>query len=106
MSATRTGRRLSPSNRLLSSTSMVTLPATRSHSSPSVIMCSLLLRNGVARAGGQAVEPAFALGEAAEHVVVMHHRFAVGADLDIDFDAVIGGNRRAHPTRGVFDDAH
>ena len=36
--------------------------------------------------------PAF--GQPAERVVVMHHGLAVGADLQIAFDAVAAGDRR------------
>ena len=38
-------------------------------------------RHALERGGGETVEPAFAFGQAAEHVVVVHHGFAVGADL-------------------------
>ena len=105
--ATRAGRRSSPSNRLFSSSSMVARPPTRSQSSPSVIMRSALPRNGNALelGGAQAIEPPFALGEAAEHIVVMHHGLAIGADLQIDLDAVAGGDRGAHRSRRVLDDA-
>ena len=55
--------------------------------------------NALELGGGQAIEPAGALGEAAEHVVVMHHGLAVGADLQIDLDAVAAVDRRAHGAR-------
>ncbi len=51
----------------------------------------------------QAVEAAFARGEAAEHVVMVHHGFAVGADLQIDLDAVAGRDRRTHGAGRIFD---
>ena len=87
---------------------MVTRPATRSHSSPSVIMCSALPRNGtrLSSAALKLIEPAFAFGQAAEHIVVMHHGLAVGADLHIDLDAIIGGDRRAARRRRCFRSRH
>ena len=70
-------------------------------------MRSSLPRNGtrLSSRGAQLIEPALAFGQPAEHVVVMHHGLAVGADLDVDFDAVIGGDRRAHGARGILDHA-
>ena len=43
------------------------------------------------------VEPAAALGQPVERIIVMHHRLAVGGDLQIGLDAVTAGNgsRRA-----------
>ena len=42
--------------------------------------------------GGHVGEPAAALGEAAQRIVVMHHGLAVGADLEIGFDAEAAGD--------------
>src|SRR5262249_20152327 len=51
------------------------------------------------------VEPAGALGHAPKRGVMMHHGLAVGADLQIDFDAVVARERRAHCAGGIFDHA-
>ena len=51
------------------------------------------------------VEPIFAVGQAAELGVMVHHGFAVGTDLQVDLDAIAGGHRRAHGAGGIFDDA-
>ncbi len=70
-------------------------------------MRSALPRNGtrLQLRGAQAIEPAFAVGQAAEHIVVVHHGLAVGADLHVDFDAIAGRDRRAHGAGGILDDA-
>src|SRR6185312_459672 len=46
-----------------------------------------------------------ALGEAAELVVMMHHRLAVGSELDIAFDGEIPRDRGFRRGRHVLDDA-
>ena len=86
---------------------MVTRPPTRSHRSPKrhhALGASTKL-NPLELRGGQLVQPATAFGQPAEHVVMVHHGLAVGADLEIDFDAIIGVERRAHGARGIFDQA-
>ena len=106
-SAVRRASRVSPSNRLLISTSSGTRPATRSHSSPSVSMRSAVAKYSMPlQLGGRPlVEAAVAAREAAEDEVVMHHGFAVGADLHVAFDAVAGIDGGAKRRRGVLDDA-
>ena len=54
---------------------------------------------------GLAEQRAGALGEAAERIVMMHHRLAVGGELDVAFDAEIAGDRGLRRARHVFDDA-
>jgi hypothetical protein len=51
------------------------------------------------------VEAAFALGQTAERIIVMHKSFAVGADLQIDLDAVTAVDRGAQRARGILDEA-
>ena len=46
-----------------------------------------------------------AFGEAAERIVMMHHRLAVGGELDVDLDGKIAGDRGLHRARHVLDDA-
>ena len=59
-------------------------------------MRSAVALNGTCfrRAAVRSRERAVAVREAAERVVVMHHGLAVGADLQVDLDAVIAGNGR------------
>ncbi len=70
-------------------------------------MRSALPRNGtrLSSAALRLIEPARALGQPAEHVVVVHHGLAVGADLDVNLDAIAGGDGRAHGAGGIFDRA-
>ena len=62
-------------------------------------------RNGFELRRCELVEPAFAFGEAAQYIVVMHHGLAIGRDLYVDFDAVVGGDGGAHRGRRVLDHA-
>jgi hypothetical protein len=57
------------------------------------------------RRGAYLIKPIFALSKAPELGVVMHHGFAVGANLQIDLDAATGGQGRAHGACGILDDA-
>src|ERR1700730_10693342 len=54
---------------------------------------------------GHAEQRAAAFGETAERVVMMHHRLAVGGELQIAFDAEISIDRGLSRARHVFDDA-
>ena len=61
-------------------------------------MRSAVPRNGtrLSAAALMPIEPAVAFGQAAERIVMIHHGLAVGGDLYIDLDAVVGSDRRAH----------
>ena len=52
---------------------------------------------------GHLVEPVGAFGQPAELGVMVDHGLAIGADLQVGLDAVIGYQRRAHGAGGVFD---
>ena len=105
--AARRGRRTSPSNRLFSSITSVARPATSAQSSPSVSIRSAVALNAtrLSSDAGIASSRPVAVGEAAERVVVMHHRLAVGADLQIAFDRVVAGDRGLEGGRRVLDHA-
>src|SRR6187401_1909459 len=45
------------------------------------------------------------LGQSTECIIVMHHGLAVGADLQICFDAVAASNRSCESGSSIFDDA-
>jgi hypothetical protein len=46
-----------------------------------------------------------ALGQSTECIIVMHHGLAVGADLQVCFDAVAASNRCCESGSSIFDDA-
>jgi len=48
-------------------------------------------------------KPARAIGEASEHIVVMHHGLAVATDLQIAFDGVVGRNCCGKGRRRILD---
>ena len=50
-------------------------------------------------------KPAAALGQPAERIVMMHHGLAVGADLQVAFDAVAAGNGGGESAGGILDHA-
>src|SRR3984885_3913101 len=54
---------------------------------------------------GHAEQGAAAFGEAPQRIVMMHHGFAIGGELDVAFDATIGVDRGLSRARHVFDDA-
>ena len=64
-----------------------------------------LKRDGLQFGRGLGEQRAGALGEAAERVVVMHHRLAIGGELDVAFDGEIAGDRGLRRARHVLDDA-
>src|SRR6478752_4406099 len=65
----------------------------------------VLERDLLELASGQAAQCARAVGEAAERVVMVHHRLAVGGELDIDFDGEISVDRSGYSARHVLDNA-
>ena len=64
-----------------------------------------LKRTASISAAVMAASRAAALGQAAERIVVMHHGLAVGADLQVGFDAVAAGDGRGKGGGRVLDDA-
>src|ERR1700730_10160704 len=54
---------------------------------------------------GHAEQRAASFGEAAKRVVMVHHGFAVGAELDVAFDAEIACDRSLSRARHVLDNA-
>ena len=56
----------------------------------------------ISRRGHGGEMPA-ALGQAAERIVVVHESLAVGADLQVGFDAVAAGDGRGEGGRRVLD---
>ena len=89
-------RRVSPSKRLLSSSSSgdaagdeIAQFAERQHAVGAALKRTALISAALISARRPA-----AFGQAAERIVVVHHGLAVGADLQIAFDAVAGGDRR------------
>ena len=62
-------------------------------------------RNPPQRGGGPIPQGAGPVGQTAKCIVVMHHGFAIGADLEIGFDAVIFRDGRHGGRRGILDDA-
>src|SRR5215208_1363867 len=55
--------------------------------------------------GRHGVQAAFSVGNPAERRVMIDHRLAVGSDVQVDFDRVVGVNGGRHGRRRVLDDA-
>src|SRR6478736_3518646 len=83
----------------------VVRPATSSHNSPSVIMRSPVALKATRLSSAAVVASAAAFGQPAERIVVVHHGLAVGADLQIAFDAVARRDRGGECRGCVLDDA-
>src|SRR5262249_25002704 len=64
-----------------------------------------LEREALERRRCHGVEPALSIGQPAERIVVIHHGLAVGAELQVAFDAVAGSDRGGECRRRVLDDA-
>src|SRR5262249_1629000 len=62
-------------------------------------------RDALELGSAQRREGSAAVGEATERIVVMHHRLAVAADLQIDLDAVVARDGGGNCARRVLDDA-
>src|SRR6185436_16736134 len=65
----------------------------------------ILERNRLEFGRGLAEQRAGPLGEAAERVVVMHHRLAIRRKLDVAFDGEVAADGGLRGGRHVFDDA-
>src|SRR5215204_4324888 len=55
--------------------------------------------------GRHGVQAAFSVGNPTERRVMIDHRLAVGSDVQVDFDRVVGVNGGRHGRRRVLDDA-
>src|SRR5579872_5815233 len=69
------------------------------------LFARVLETNFLQRHPAQAEQGARALGEAAKFIVMMHHGFAVGSELDVAFDSEIRFDGSECRARHVFDDA-
>ncbi len=67
-------------------------------------VCGRFERDALEVRSGEIPQRPAAVREPAEVIVVIDHGFAVGRDLQVDFDAVIAGDRGRDRGRRVLDD--
>ena len=66
------------------------------------VLATAAERHALEHGSAETVQRAFAFGEAAERIVMVHHGFAVGTDLHIGLDGIAGFDRGPELRRPCF----